>query len=363
MRIIHAFKDYYPPTRGGIEQHINEVVHSLKGFRFGVLTSSGTKKMVIDEDDGVRVVRAPEIARFASTPITPAWPKLMRESGADLLHMHMPNPFGELAYLFSRTDSPMVATYHADIVGRAALVPAFRPFQQAFLKKARRIIVSNPRLVDTSPSLENVKQKCVVIPFGIEPGDWVDPPQTSYDVHERFPGPLIMFLGRLAYYKGVDVLINAMRSVEATLLIVGDGPMRASLEALTSGLRLRHKIVFTGEVSDDERAALLHAADIFVLPSTSRAEAFGISMLQAMACGKPVVSTELGTGTSWVNQNNRTGIVVQPGVAADLAGALKALLQNRSKREELGLAGADRVRTTFTKFQMLESLASLYASV
>lgn len=363
MKVIHAFKDYYPPTRGGIEEHMNEVVHSLRGFRFGVLTSSRTRNLVVDDDEGVRVVRAPELARVASTPITPSWVKLLKESQADLIHMHMPNPFGEIAFLMSRTKSPMVATYHADIVGRAALLPAYRPFQAMFLKKAYRVIVSNPRTIETSTALEPIRDRCVVIPFGVEPGDWSEPPDSADGIREKFPGPIIVFLGRLAYYKGVDVLINAMRSIEATCLIIGDGPIRSSLESMTSDLRLRHKVVFTGEVSDDERTAFLHAADIFVLPSTSRAEAFGIAMLQAMACGKPVVSTELGTGTSWVNVNNRTGIVVPPGEPPALAGAIKAILGDRVKREDLGLAAAERVRTNFTRFQMLESLASLYASV
>ncbi|MCA1839973.1 MAG: glycosyltransferase [Actinomycetota bacterium] len=363
MRVVHVFKDYFPPTRGGIEQHINDVTHSIKGYKFAVLTSSRSKKPKVDDDLGVRVVRAAERARFASTPITPSWPTLLRESGADLFHFHMPNPYGEVAFLRSKVPAPMIATYHADIIGRRALMPAFRPFQKRFISKAHRIVVSNPRLAATAEPLAGAKDRIVVIPFGVDSADWNERPAVADEIKERFPGPLLVSLGRLAYYKGIDVIIRAMRAIDATCLIIGDGPMRQSLEALAAKEALRHKIVFIGEIDDAARVAYYHAADAFLLPSTSRAEAFGISMLEAMACGTPAISTELGTGTSWLNLNNETGIVIEPNDVPALAGAIKSLLASPTRRVELGAAAAERVRQHFTRYQMLESLASLYASL
>lgn len=363
MRVLHVFKDYFPPTRGGIEQHIHEVTHSLLGYKFAVLTSSGSKERVVEDDDGVRVVRTPELFRPVSTPITPSWSKFLKDSGADLAHFHVPNPYGEIEFLRARTELQMVATYHADIVGRAWLKPFFKPFQSSFLSKASRIIVSNPRLLATSPALAKHQERCMVIPFGIDPGEWDTRPDAADAIKERYPGPLLVFLGRLAYYKGVDLLIEAMLGIDATLLIIGDGPLRTELKRKTASLHLRHKVIFTGEVPDEERKAYLHAADMFVLPSTSRAETFGISMLQAMACGTPAISTELGTGTSWVNEDSVTGIVVEPGTGSALSDAILALLRDRERLADMGLAAAERVRTHFTKYQMLESLASLYASI
>ena len=363
MRVIHVFKDYFPPTRGGIEQHIHDVTHSLKGYKFAVLTSSRSNSQLIDDDDGVRVIRAIEKRRIASTPITPSWKLLLRESGADLFHFHMPNPYGEVAFLRSKVRAPMIASYHADIVGRQLLMPFFRPFQRKFLTRASRILVGSPQLADTSPVLQPFRERIVVVPYGVDPADWNERPAMADAIRERFPGPLLVFLGRMVHYKGIDLLIEAMRGIDATCLLIGDGPKRGELEALTAKEAIRHKILFLGEIADDERAAYFHAADIFVLPSRTRAEAFGISMLQAMACGTPAISTELGTGTSWLNVNNETGIVVRPNDAQALSGAIKSLLAEPTRRAEMGWAAAERVRQYFTRYSMLESLASLYASL
>jgi len=363
MRVLHVFKDYFPPTHGGVEQHIHDVTHGIEGIQFAVLTSSRSKARIVSNDDGVQVIRTPERFRPASTPITPSWSKVLRESGADAFHFHMPNPFGEMSYLASRAQGPMIASYHADIVGRGAVLPLFKPFQQLFLKRAAAIVVGNPRLLETSAALEKHVERCRIIPYGVDAADWVKRPDKADKIRENHPGPLIVFLGRLAYYKGIEVLIDAMRSVEATCLIVGEGPLRSDCEALVSEWRLRHKVIFVGDVSDDDRAAYYHAADIFVLPSTSRAESFGIVMLEAMACGTPAISTELGTGTSWLNQNNITGMVVPPGDSAMLAGAIEAMLGDPGRREAMGHAAAQRVREQFAKSSMLDSLSELYRDV
>lgn len=363
LRILQVFKDYFPPTRGGIEQHVHELVHSVDGFRFSVLTSSRGRRLVVDDDGGVRVVRAPEYARPVSTPITPAWARLLRESEADLFHFHVPNPFGELAYFASRAPVPLVATYHSDIVGRRALLPFFRPFQQRFLARARRIVVNNPRLLASSPTLAPHRSRAVVIPFGLDAGMWSGAPQEAEAIRQRHPGPLVLFLGRLAYYKGLDVLLSALRGVEATLLVVGDGPRRPELEAQAARSGISDRVVFVGEIPDADRPAYYHAADVFVLPSTSRAETFGIAMLEAMACGAPAISTELGTGTSWVNVHEETGLVVPPGDPARLADALGVLLGDEGRRREMGKAAAERVAARFRRQDMLDAIASVYRSL
>lgn len=362
MRVLHVFKDYFPPTRGGIEQHINELVHLLPDFEQSVLTSSRSKKFVVDDDQGVRVIRAPELGRPASTAITPAWPRLLRNSGADLLHFHSPNPFGELCLLASRARCPMVATFHADIVGRRSLLPAFRPFQQSFLRRAVGIAVSSPRLLATSRALKRHAERAVVIPFGVDPQQWEARPPGADEIRARYRGPLLLFLGRLVYYKGIEVLLEAMRTIEGTLLVAGSGPMGHRYQSIVRELSLADKVSFIGEVPDDERANYYHAADLFVLPSTSRAESFGISMLEAMACGTPALSTEVGTGTSWLNVSGKTGLVVRPGDPAALSGAIKILMSDEGRRSAMGTAAARRVSEHFTREQMLRGLTRLYES-
>lgn len=357
------FKDYFPPSRGGVEQHIHEVVGALEGVEFTVLTSSRHRRQVIDYDRGVRIIRAPELFRPVSTPVTPSWVRHLRNTPADVIHAHMPNPFGELCILAAHAPAPLVATYHADIIGRRALMPFFAPFQQRFLKKARRIVVTNPRVVDRSKVLGPHRAKAVVIPFGVDAAYWSERPYGAAALSEAYPGKIILFLGRLAYYKGLDVLLHAMRGVDATCLIVGEGPMKASLQQLAKDLGLPGRVVFVGSVEDEKRRDYFHAADLFVLPSTSSAEGFGISMLQAMACGTPAISTELGTGTSWVNLNDTTGLVVPPRDPSALAAAINGLLADPARLEAMGHQAAERVQSTFSRACMLESLSSLYASV
>lgn len=363
IHVLHVFKDFYPPSRGGVEQHIHDIVHSLEHFEFTVLTSSRTRRTVLDANDDVPVIRAAELFRPVSTPVTPSWVNHLRSSKANLAHFHMPNPFGELCFLLSGMKAPMMATYHADIVGRQALLPFFRPFQQRFLARATKIVVGSRQLLESSPALARHQSKAVIIPYGVDPTRWATRPPEADRIKERYPGSLVLFLGRVAYYKGLDVLVRSMEGVEATCLLIGNGPLRESLARVVNELDLAQRIIFVGEVPDDERAAYYHAADLFVLPSTSRAESFGIAMLEAMACGTPAISTELGTGTSWVNQHDVTGLVVPPNDPAALAVAIKALLEDEGRIQQMGYAAAARASEIFTRERMLSLLEEVYRSL
>jgi glycosyltransferase involved in cell wall biosynthesis len=362
VKVLHVFKDYFPPSRGGIEHLIHDIVHSMDGVVSEVLTSSRSRRLVEDDDDGVRVVRAPEYARPTSTPVTPAWAKHMRDTDADVIHFHMPNPFGELMLLASRTTVPVVASYHADIVGRRAVLPFYLPFHHRALRRAERIVVASPPMRE-APQMQPHADRTVVIPYGVEPGEWERRPSLADDIRALHRSPIVLFLGRLAYYKGLDVLLRAMRSVDATLLLCGTGPKGAELQAMAADLGVSGRVVFVGDVGDAERLAYYHAADVFAFPSTMRAEAFGIAMLQAMACGTPVISTELGTGTSWVNQDGQTGLVVPAGDVAALATALNDVIGGGERRRAMGEAAAERVAQHFTRAQMFDALGALYGSV
>jgi glycosyltransferase involved in cell wall biosynthesis len=362
MRILHVFKDYYPPTRGGIEQHLHELVHSLDGLTCEVLTAARSRRGSIEVESGVPVIRAAEFGRISTSPVTPSWASVFRRTSADVVHFHMPNPFGELAFLAAHRNVPLVATYHADIVGRNALRPGFVPIQRAFLRRAERIVVASPAMAET-PALESHRDRLVPIPYGVDADTWAPRPEAADAIKQRHPGPLVLFLGRLVPYKGVELLIEAMRRVDATLLVVGDGQLRSRWEVAASNANLEERVVFVGEIADDARAAYYHAADVFALPSTTRAEAFGISILEAMACGTPAVSTELGTGTSFINAAGETGLVVPPRSAEALADALNALLSDGARRAAMGAAAAQRVREHFKKSEMLDVLADLYRSL
>ena len=360
-KVLHLFKNYYPPTPGGVEGHINDVVHSLQGFEHIVLTAARAGEREMDDDRGVVVVRAP-VKRWLSTmPIVPSWKRWIAELKPDVIHAHMPNPTGETAIM--RSGVPYVATYHADIVGRGPVGPAYQVFLSRFLRRAHRVIAGSQRLADSVPALRRVAAKITVVPYGVDAASWATRPAEADDLAARFRSPIVLLLGRLVHYKGAAVAVEAMRDVDAMLLVVGDGPEKLGAETRAKELGLTDKVHFIGEVADDERAAYYHAADLFVLPSVNRGESYGIVQAEAMAAGTPSVSTELGTGTSWVNQHGETGLVVPPRDPSALARAINELLSDRERLARMGAAAKQRVHDHLTRDVMLERLREIYTSV
>jgi rhamnosyl/mannosyltransferase len=359
VRILHVFKDAYPPTVGGIEMHVHDVTQSLDGFESTVLTSSRSARRRVDHVGAVRIVRAPELGRLASTPLTPSWRREIRSAGADLLHVHMPNPGAELALLTLGADAAMVATFHADVTDRSVPTRAYGRLQQRFLARAAAVVAASPMLA-ASPPLTAHRGRVVVVPYGVDAAEWPAPDEDVARLRARHPGPLVLFLGRLVHYKGLDVLVDAMRSVDATLFVVGEGPQRSRLQRQVARSGLGRRVVLEGLVANERRATYYRAADVFVLPSTSGAEAFGMAMLEAMALGTPAVCTEVGTGTSWVNRHGATGLVVPPGDARSLAEAIRRLLRDEPLRRDLAAGAADRARRQFSKAAMLDALGDLY---
>jgi glycosyltransferase involved in cell wall biosynthesis len=359
VHVLQSFKDYFPPTVGGIEGHINQIVNNMEDVQFTVLTSSRSRRTVEENLDGLRVIRAAELLRPASTPIMPSWRRLLKQLKVDAMHAHMPNPFGEICVLTVETP-PVVASYHADIVGRPLLSRAFAPIQQQFFKRVHAIVVGSAKFADSAAVLAPHRSKLEVVPYGIDASQWVARPEKADQIRESHPGPLVLFLGRLVHYKGLDILVKAMAEVEATCLIVGDGPKRQVTQELVDSMGLGNKVLLLGDVTDAERSVYYHAADVFVLPSTSSAESYGISMLEAMACATPAISTEVGTATSWINQHRVTGLVVEPRSAPELAKAIRELLADASLRAELGAAAAERVATDFSQARMLVLLKQVY---
>jgi glycosyltransferase involved in cell wall biosynthesis len=367
MKVVHVFKDYYPPTTGGIEQHMQVLCAGLaRHIDVTVLVPSRSRRRIEERLDGVRVIRVPEFGRYFSAPLCPGMPAELRRLAPDLVHLHFPNPTGDLAYLLSGCRAPVVMTYHADIIRRSRLLRLYRPVFGLLAPHVRRFIATSRQYLDSSAFLAPYRDRCLVVPFGIDLDSFalrigeVDQVQA---LRRRHGERIILFLGVLRYYKGLDVLIRAMARVTGRLLIAGRGPQGASLEALTRQLGLADRITFLGEVSERERRLLLHACDVFVLPSIDRSEAFGIAQLEAMACGKPVVASDLSTGVRLVNQDRVTGRLVPPGDPAALAGALNELLDDDALRTGLGKAARLPVEQEFTAERMIASTLALYEDV
>ena len=217
----------------------------------------------------------------------------------------------------------------------------------------------------TDSLLAPFRERFRVIPLGIDAGPLLDLDRDrpgGRELRARFGDPFLLFVGRLRHYKGLHVLLEAMPRVDARLVIVGDGAMEASLKAQAARLGLGDKVTFAGAVSDEVLHDHLAAAGIGLLPSSTPTEAFGLAMVEYMAAGLPVLSTELGTGTSFVNQHGQTGLVVAANDPNALAAGIRQLLADTSARDRMGQAGRERVRELFTTGAMMRGMDELYAS-
>jgi glycosyltransferase involved in cell wall biosynthesis len=310
----------------------------------------------------VPVIKAACPFRISGAPVSPTLYAWLRRLEPDIAHLHFPNPPGELGQLFFGRSRRFVLTYHSDIVRQKHLLRVYKPFLWRVLAKADAITVSNPRYIETSPYLRPFADKCTVIHHGQDLSRFAHPdPDYAAAIRARYgPLPLLLFVGRLRYYKGLEVLIEAMRDIKAHLLVVGDGPMRQEWKALTVELALTDRVTFLGHIPDAELPAYYQACDLFILPSTHRSETWGAVQIEAMACGKPVVCTELGTGTSYVNLHGQTGLVVPPRDSTALARAINQLLANPELRRRLGKEGQRRAEQGFSKERMIEETAALY---
>ena len=355
MKVLQIYKDYYPPVKGGIEGHINLLATGLKrrGIDVSVLVSNTGPRLLREEIDGIRVTRVPQIGRFTSAPLNMTFiywlKKLARD--ADVLHFHFPNPTAELSYLMTGLNHRIIVTYHSDIVRQERLGKIYAPFMKRFLDKAETIISTSPNYVRSSKVLSQYRSKCRVIPLGIELSRFASENTDATCIGElrhQYNRPIILFIGRFRYYKGLHVLIEAMAVVDAVLLIIGTGPLEKELREQAASAGLDGRVIFLGELSDRDLVTYLHACDLFVLPSILRSEAFGIVQIEAMACKKPVISTEIGSGTSYVNQHGKTGLVVPPFDAHKMAAAVNMMLERPDMRKSFGQAGYERVRSCFS---------------
>lgn len=367
MKVLLLYKDYFPVI-GGIENHLRLLAQGLRAAAVDarVLVTNTGPDTVRETVDGVPVTRAGRQTELLSMPISlPFLPALRRQTAeVDLVHLHAPYPFAEMGNLLLGSGKAYVITYHSDIVRQKAAGALYSPLLRLILRRAAGIAVSSPAYVESSAFLRRVRDKCRLIHLGIDFDRFADTEpvrKAALKLRNSLPDrPLLLFIGRMRHYKGVDILVRAMHNVDAHLLIVGAGPSLAALQELTRAEGLAARITFLGECSDRQSLAARYASDLFVLPSINRAEAFGIVQLEAMACGLPVISTELGTGTSYVNRQGETGLVVPPAAPDALASAISGLLADPARRARMGAAGRQRVRREFSSEAMIQNTIAFY---
>lgn len=359
LQILHVYKDYHP-ILGGIEGNLQQVaeLQAASGHDVTVLVTNPSDLPSRETINGVKLIRANRLVTVASTPLSVALPLILRRQQADIVHLHFPYPLGEVSQWLLNRKRPYVITYHSDIVKQQSILRFYNPVLRRVLKNAARVMPTSENYVRSSGYLRPIAHNCTAVPLGINTIPFSQ--QRAVNSEQL----TILFLGRHRHYKGGDVLIRAMTTVvQGRLLIGGDGPERAKWEALASELNLQDRVNFLGNVPENEKAALYQQADVFVLPAVNRAEAFGIVLMEAMASGLPCVTSELGTGTSFVVQHDETGIVVPPNQPTALAAALNRLIENPALRQQMGEQGRERVSAEFTITHMVERIEKVYTEV
>ncbi|HEY5540731.1 MAG TPA: glycosyltransferase [Coriobacteriia bacterium] len=373
MRVTLLNKYYYPPHLGGIETYLGTLAEALAtrpDVHVSAIVSNEGAATVREDVAGVDVLRIGRAFAASSTPVAFGMSRAIREAArdprrSDLFHFQFPYPWGDWAWQRAGSPRPLVVSYHSDIVRQRFLGTLYRPIMKRLLRRADRIIVGSPPMME-SPALKPHAGKCRVVPYGIRPERYEATPERlerAAAVRRRHAAPIVLFVGRLVYYKGVDVLVRAMTGFDADVVLVGAGPLEGELRELAASLGVADRLSIMPPLDDEALTAHFLAADVFCLPSVARSEAFGIVQLEAHICGTPVVSTNLPTGVPWVNQHGETGLVVPPGDPSALAGALARLLTDDALRARLGARARARVLESFTVETMVAGTLSVYDEV
>ncbi len=369
MKILQINKLYFPWI-GGVEKAVQDIAEGLReqeGITMTVLACQPKGKSTAELVHGVTVYRAGSWGMALGMPLSLSFFRLFRRlsRSADVLIVHYPFPLGMVgARLFART-VPFFVYYHSDIVRQKALARLFAPFDRWVLRNARGILVSNPAIIQSSPLLQLFKEKCTVVPFGIDEREFVQDAAREKritEIQNRYGKNFVLFVGRLIYYKGVEYLVEAaerLRNEPENFVLIGAGALQAQLQQRIAELHLEQKITLLPLQDRQTVIDYCFACGLLVLPSIYRSEAFGIVLMEAMAAGKPVISTDLGTGTSYINQHHITGFVVPPRDSAALAGALHEILRNPHLQKSFGIAARERVHNFFSRAAMVVHLMQI----
>ncbi len=368
MKVLHFYKTYYPETVGGIEKVIYEIAQGVVkyGVETSVMTLSPSGRDEIVQIDDHLVYRCKINFELSSTPFSFKAFSMFRKlsTDADIIHYHFPYPFADLIHLTTRIKKPSVVTYHSDIIKQKNLVKLYRPLKRWFLTNVDKIVATSPNYLKSSDILEKYKEKVTVIPIGIDRFSYPELDESKYEYYKNLLGnKFFLFTGVLRYYKGLHILIEAARYVaDVPIVLIGAGPIEEELKKHAQSLGVNN-VYFLGYLPDEDKVALLNLCYAKVFPSHLRSEAFGISLLEGAMYGKPMISSEIGTGTTHINVDRETGIVVPPSDSAALGAAMRKLLDNPELAAEYGKNAEKRYKKLFTAERMSREYFELYKSI
>lgn len=367
IKVLHFFKTYYPDTMGGVEQVICQLSEGCKAHDIDsevlYLSSRGNADGELHKNHITH--RANLDLNLASTGMSFSSLKkfIQLARNADVVHYHFPWPFMDVVHFLSRLNKPTVITYHSDIVKQKNLLALYTPLMHKFLNSVDVIVTSSPNYLASSKTLNKFIEKVRVIPFGLDRSRFSE----SCDIRKEYWRDQVgtrffLFVGALRYYKGLEYLVQAAALTDCKIVIAGSGPQERALKDQAAQLGLDN-VLFIGIISDEDKEALLELCTGFVFPSHLRSEAFGISLLEGAMYGKPLISCEIGTGTSYINVNGETGYVVAPRDPVSLAEAMDALWSNPELCDRLGKAALQRAQQKFDVGAMISGYADIYKSL
>ncbi|MBD5159733.1 MAG: glycosyltransferase [Ruminococcus sp.] len=365
IKILEVNKAYFPHT-GGIETLVKQYSEELGKYKNievrTLVCRDGIGKTCSENINGVRLTRAGSFGTYFSCPVSVSFLKIFRKmsANADIIHIHVPFPPADLALLLSGYSGKVIVSWHSDVVKQKKLLTLYKPLMKYLLNRADCILVATEGHIDGSEFLPEYRHKCHVLPYGINPADYLNIQKIPF-LTEKATNPesiKVFFTGRLVYYKGVDVLINAFRNVRnnCELFIAGTGILESKLKEKVRKYGLNDRVHFLGFLPDKQLKQAFSDCDIFVLPSVERSEAFGIVQLEAMIYGKPVINTNLPSGVPYVSIHETTGITVQPYDSHELAKAINILRKNKNLRENLGKNGQKRILEYFNEKNIIQDL-------
>ncbi len=370
MRVLQFGK--YWRQDGGIETHVKSLCKGLasQGVEVVNLVSSLDRSKSDFNVDGYRVVEVPTLGILANTSMAPAMVLAARRLHAqqpfDLIHLHFPDPMAHLVSLVMPSNLPRVITWHSDIVRQKRLLTLYRPWQRREIRRAGAVVAATQSHFRTSAQIptDYPAGRRHVIPFGFDYTWLRRTPVTQRhidSIRARADGRFVVFaLGRHVSYKGFDVLLDAIAKTDAFLILGGDGPLRETLRSQAARVGILERVWFAGRLDTGTVSACYHACNVFCMPSVTQAETFGIVQLEAMACGKPVICTDLGNGVNEVNGDESTGVTVPVGNADALASEINRLSQDPARCESLGTAARARSERLFSVDGMRTAHIALY---
>ena len=361
MRILQLGKFY--PVRGGVEKVMYDLTEGLsaRGIGCDMLCSSlkGLPGHIKELPGGGRVICVKPVAKAAGTMIAPEMISWLKEHCGeyDIIHIHHPDPMAALTLKRSGYRGRVILHWHSDILKQKFFLTFYKPLLNWVIRRADTIIGTSPVYVRESPWLQKVQDKCTHVPIGIDPVDTTG----AEVIQERCPGKkIVLSIGRLIPYKGYEYLIEAAKYLpdDYRVIIGGTGPLREQFEKQIAELGLEGKISMEGYIKDGGLGAYYGAADVFVMSSTMKTEAFGIVQIEAMSCGLPVVSTRIpASGVAWVNKDGESGITVEPRDAKALAEAIQTIC---ARPEPYQNGARERYEAMFTKEKMLDKITEIY---